>query len=56
MDRVFIIDYLNELTIIMTEKKEYLIELDSKVGDGDLGLTMSEGFKAAYEAIRSSKE
>lgn len=46
MDRVFIIDYLNELTIIMTEKKEYLIELDSKVGDGDLGLTMSEGFKA----------
>ncbi|WP_265331640.1 dihydroxyacetone kinase family protein [Enterococcus avium] len=49
-------DYLNELTIIMTEKKEYLIELDSKVGDGDLGLTMSEGFKAAYEAIRSSKE
>lgn len=56
MDRVFIINYLNELTIIMTEKKEYLIELDSKVGDGDLGLTMSEGFKAAYEAIRSSKE
>lgn len=56
MDRLFIIDYLNELSIIMTEKKDYLIELDSVVGDGDLGLTMSDGFKAAYEAIKTSKK
>lgn len=56
MDQLFIIDYLKELSSIMAEKKDYLIDLDSVVGDGDLGLTMSEGFKAAYEAIRTSKE
>ncbi|MDT2514388.1 dihydroxyacetone kinase subunit L [Enterococcus avium] len=56
MDQLFIIDYLKELSSIMVEKKDYVIELDSVVGDGDLGLTMSDGFKAAYEAIRTSKE
>ena len=40
----------------MTENKEYLIGLDSMVGDGDLGLTMSDGFKAAYAAAKSSEE
>jgi dihydroxyacetone kinase-like protein len=34
--------------------KEFLIDLDSKTGDGDLGLTMSKGFSAAYEAVKSS--
>lgn len=38
---------------IMAEKKDYLIELDSVVGDGDLGLTMSDGFKAGYEAVKA---
>ncbi|GCF93481.1 DAK2 domain-containing protein [Enterococcus florum] len=56
MDRLFIIDYLNELSTIMKEKQEYLIELDSVVGDGDLGLTMSDGFEAAFEAIKTSEE
>ena len=56
MDRLFIIDYLRELSVIMTEKKDYLIKLDSVLGDGDLGLTMSDGFKAAYQAIKTSEE
>ena len=34
----------------MTQEREHLIELDSVVGDGDLGLTMSDGFLAAYQA------
>lgn len=41
---------------IMAKKKDYLIELDSVVGDGDLGLTMSDGFKAAYEAVKAMKD
>lgn len=43
---------------IMSENKDMLIDLDSIVGDGDLGLTMSDGFKAACEAIKddSSKD
>lgn len=41
---------------IMVENKEYLIDLDSVVGDGDLGLTMSDGFTAAYKAVENSDE
>src|SRR5690554_5411347 len=29
------------------ERKDYLIQLDSAMGDGDLGLTMTTGFDAA---------
>ena len=47
---------IKEISKIMNENKEYLIELDSVVGDGDLGLTMSDGFKAAYDAIYESDE
>ena len=36
-----IFDYL---AVLMNAKKEWLIELDSVMGDGDLGLTMSTGF------------
>lgn len=39
---------------IMAEKRDWLIELDSVVGDSDLGLTMSDGFKAAAEAIAAN--
>ena len=39
---------------LMNEKKEWLIELDSVVGDSDLGLTMSDGFAAAAEAVSAS--
>ncbi len=39
---------------LMTEKRDWLIELDSVVGDSDLGLTMSDGFTAASEAAAAS--
>lgn len=39
---------------LMNEKKDWLIELDSVVGDSDLGLTMSDGFAAAAEAASAS--
>lgn len=51
MNAIFIKRYLQECANIMVEEKEYLIELDSVVGDGDLGLTMSDGFTAAYNTI-----
>ena len=41
---------------VMQENRELLIELDSVVGDGDLGLTMSDGFKAASEQAKSMDE
>ena len=34
---------------IIDHQKETLTELDSIMGDGDLGITMSRAFTAAYE-------
>ncbi len=42
---------ISNLDAVMSEKKEFLIEIDAKVGDGDLGITMSKGFSAANTAI-----
>lgn len=52
MNKNFIIELLENIKIIMNENKDYLIELDSVVGDGDLGLTMSDGFTAAYNSVK----
>ncbi len=53
-------DYIKKLLAcmaeVMQENKELLIEYDSVVGDGDLGLTMSDGFNAASDKIASSTE
>lgn len=56
MDQLFFVNYLDELQKIMCENRGYLIDLDFVVGDGDLGLTMSDGFLAAYEAVKDSPE
>lgn len=56
MDRTYILKLLAEFKNIMCEHKDYLIELDSVVGDGDLGLTMSDGFTAAHKAVESTDE
>ena len=37
---------------LFAEKKEELCALDAKLGDGDLGLTMSKGFGALPDQIR----
>lgn len=54
------VNYLKKLLCctadIMMENKENLIQLDSVVGDGDLGLTMSDGFKAAADNAKASTE
>ena len=40
---------------LMAENRDWLIELDSVVGNSDLGLTMSDGFRAAADAVRESE-
>lgn len=39
-------DFLSRMNEIASKNKDYLIELDSKMGDGDLGLTMAAVFAA----------
>ena len=45
--------YLNK---IMAENKDYLTKLDQQNGDGDLGISMANGFKALYEYFSSADE
>ncbi|MEG2667961.1 MAG: dihydroxyacetone kinase subunit L [Lachnospiraceae bacterium] len=56
MNKTYLIKLLNEMQKAMCENKDYLIQLDSVVGDGDLGLTMSDGFVAAYQAAKKSDD
>ena len=49
MTSEYLVKMLGEISAIMQENKERLIELDSVVGDGDLGLTMTKGFAVAHE-------
>lgn len=56
MDVKYIKTLLSLISSVMSENREKLIEMDSIVGDGDLGLTMSDGFKAAYGAVENSGE
>lgn len=41
---------------VMDEKEAYLVELDSVAGDGDLGLSMNDGFTAIAEMLKDKKE
>ena len=36
---------------VIREKKDYLTELDSAIGDGDLGVSMNLGFNAVVDAL-----
>lgn len=39
---------------LFQEKKDELCEMDAKLGDGDLGLTMSKGYGALPEAMKAA--
>ena len=51
-----LVGFLKKTSEIMAAHRDYLIDLDSVVGDGDLGLTMSDGFAAAYKAVAGTGE
>ena len=40
----------------MAENRDYLVELDQRNGDGDLGVSMSEGFNALVEVLNKTEE
>lgn len=40
----------------MAENRDYLVELDQRNGDGDLGISMSEGFNALVEVLNKTEE
>lgn len=53
MDKLAVNDIKEIFKVIsrkMDENRDYLVELDSKAGDGDLGISMSVGFRAVLES------
>ncbi len=52
-NKAYIIAAMTSINDLMAQNKTYLTELDSAIGDGDLGLTMTKGFKAALESASS---
>lgn len=49
-------EIINKFEQTAKENKDYLIKLDSAIGDGDLGITMIKAFKAANEYINNYEE
>ena len=45
--------YISE---IMTGNRDYLVELDSRNGDGDLGISMSCGYQAVKDYLAANEE
>lgn len=56
MDRLQFIGAVGSITKIMVEQTDYLVELDARFGDGDLGISMSQGFAAATNAMEEDKD
>lgn len=50
-----IVALVERLEAVFTEQREFLIALDGKVGDSDLGLTMNKAFTAASEAVKADR-
>jgi phosphoenolpyruvate---glycerone phosphotransferase subunit DhaL len=49
-----VVGLLAHLGSVMAGQRDALVELDGKVGDSDLGLTMSKGFAAAAAALQTA--
>ena len=59
MDRITfeqIPELFESIGSLFVEKKDELCEMDARLGDGDLGLTMSKGFGALPEILRGESE
>lgn len=56
MESVDLVNIVKSISDIMDENKDYLIELDAQNGDGDLGISMSNGFKALVSFLENNKE
>lgn len=47
------LDWINALSVVFNEQKEYLTELDSAIGDADHGINMNRGFSAVVAELEN---
>ena len=43
--------WINQVTLVLRENREFLTQLDSPIGDADHGINMDRGFKAVLEKL-----
>ena len=56
MNAQTLVGAMSSISHLMTENRDYLIELDQQNGDGDLGISMAAGFKAASDYLAAAGE
>ncbi len=56
MDRDSLTKAFLAISRVMAENRDYLIELDQQNGDGDLGISMSDGYRAVADYLAQSPE
>ena len=47
---------VQSISQLMTQNKDYLVELDAQNGDGDLGISMSSGYAAVASYLDTTEE
>jgi dihydroxyacetone kinase-like protein len=56
MDRKSIKGVIEAISAEMSAKRDYLVELDQVNGDGDLGISMDDGYRAVAEYLKTAGE
>lgn len=56
MDRSALTQAFAAISRVMDENKDYLIRLDQQNGDGDLGISMSDGYRAVATWLAAAEE
>lgn len=56
IDKTTLIRAFGNISEEMEENRDRLIRLDQQNGDGDLGISMCDGFRAAYAFLKSTEE
>ena len=51
-----VIEILHNLKNRFNEQRDFLVELDGRMGDGDLGITMAKAFTTAHDELAESDE
>jgi dihydroxyacetone kinase-like protein len=47
---------MSRISSVITENRDYLVKLDQQNGDGDLGISMSAGFSAISDYLKTERE
>lgn len=50
------LQWLRQLAQVLQEKRDYLTQLDSAIGDADHGINMDRGFRAVLEKLQKQAE